>query len=182
MRAITWFVKYSRFILILIFVVVVTTPFVLSAEVNVPLGQCVLTVLGIALGDSPSSFEELVSRSGLPVEIASPYAVWLLLVRFLGGMTVPVLVGIIVAEGQQEIEQRRLELFQREAQFVEVQQDIRELVREQFQGMDPTLDDGSLERMVDEMQADTQRRIDDWLEEGGGASRLERLRNRLRQR
>ena len=99
-----WLIQSARWLLVVFVWMVATTPFLLYYTTDLSLIHCFVISLEIAMSEPPTDFEHILFAHGsayFPF-----YMAWLFGLQLLSWLIIPILVGVIVQEGEREIERR----------------------------------------------------------------------------
>lgn len=135
LRIVMWLIKSAKILLVVFVVMAILTPFVVQGLTGIHPERGLTIGLAVAMSEPPTSFEEEMSGG----DAYSLYMGWLFLLQFLGWLIVPILVGIIVQQGYDEIQRQREALRQeeerlrkREEHLEDIRRRMRELLRERY--------------------------------------------------
>lgn len=105
LEATIWLIRKARFLLLAFLVMAILTPIVLYLSVSIDPLECVVIAFQVAMGNSPLDFEQLTENQlGMSKAL---YMTWLFALQFLSWAFIPIVTGVIVDEGVQEIERRQ---------------------------------------------------------------------------
>lgn len=147
------FIRASKRLLIVYIGIVFITPLLLSGLTGLSIGRSLIVTFEVATGEAPTGFEQLLRETGTYLDEVS--MIWLFLLKFLSWLIIPILAGIIVAEGQQELERRDSEISEREGVLLEATKDLHYSIQQKLieAGSDPSSAATAADSMLEDWDA-----------------------------